>query len=759
MRRLSTALVSLALISPAISAEAPQLKTSIGRTIENFSLRDFRGKAFELDELKDKPVVVVAFLGTECPLVNLYTARLREMSVKYGARGVAFVAINANVQDSISEMAHWAKEHKLEFPVLKDVGNKVADQFAAQRTPEVFVLDDKRVVRYQGRIDDQYGIGYQRPKATASYLADAIDALLAGKLVTTAQTEPVGCYIGRTSEPDATSEVTYSKQIARILQKRCVVCHREGEIAPFALTKYEEVAGWAEAINEVIQDGIMPPWHASDKHGPYYNDPRLSADAKEQIKKWVRAGAPEGDKKDLPEPRKFTDGWRIPKPDLVIPIQNKPFDVPATGEVKYQYFTVDPGFTEDKWVRAAECRAGNRTVVHHIIAFVRSPGDGPRMRNHTIESDWLVATAPGAAAMVLPQGYAKFIPAGSKLVFQVHYTPNGTPQKDQSELGLVFVDAKTVKKEVGTWRAVNPRFKIPPGAANHEVTASHTFRKDTILMAMFPHMHLRGKSFRYEARFPDGRSEVLLDIPRYDFGWQNNYVPLPPRLLPAGTRLVCTAHFDNSAANPNNPDPTATVRWGDQTWEEMMIGYFSMVLADQDLTKGHKIVRRTDMFLERAKAKPMDVEDVIAKLAGTLKSSDAAENLYKFTLTLQDYVPQIDRVDLVVVDGEKLEILLDAHPAELDPHLLGRGAKLPAAKLALAAHAKVDKPVTYDVLSKEKASDLRFMSRGFASSHHVPVKIDGKPGAVNFWSEEPHAFPPEVIELLRRAAELIAKPH
>jgi peroxiredoxin len=744
------------LISGAIAAEAPEPKSTVGQSIANFSLRDYRGKAFALDELKDKPVVVVAFLGTECPLVSSYTTRLREMSEKYADRGVSFVAINANVQDSISEIAQWAKKHKVDFPVLKDVGNKVADQFAARRTPEVFVLDAKRVVRYSGRIDDQYGIGYQRPKANENYLVDAIEALLADKPVAHASAEPVGCLIGRTSAPDATSEVTYSREIARILQKRCVVCHREGEIAPFALTKYEEVAGWAEMINEVVQDGIMPPWHASEKHGRFFNDPRLTADEKEQIKKWVKAGAPEGDAKDLPPPRTYTDGWRIAKPDLIIPIQKKPFEVPATGEVKYQYFTVDPGFTDDKWVKAAECRAGNRAVVHHIIAFIRSPGDGPRMRNHTIESDWLVATAPGAAPMSLPQGYAKFIPAGSKLVFQVHYTPNGTPQQDLSHLGLVFTDAKTVKKEVGTWRAVNPRFEIPPGDPNHEVTASHTFRKDTVLMAMFPHMHLRGKSFRYEARFPDGRSEVLLDIPRYDFGWQNSYVPLPPRLLPAGTRLVCTAHFDNSAGNPNNPDPTAKVRWGDQTWEEMMIGYFSMVLADQDLTKGHKTVRRTDMFLERAKTtKPDQNEDLLTKLAATLKSDNAADNLYKFTLLLQDHVPQVDRVDLVVVKDDKVEILLDAHPAELDPQLPGRGAKLPAAKMALAAHAQSDQPVVHEVLSKEKAPDLRFMSRGFASSLHVPVRLDGKPGTVNFWSEEPKAFPPEAVELLRRAAALL----
>lgn len=612
-------------------------KSPLGRKIENFTLRDFRGKETSLDDFKTAPAVVVAFLGTECPLVNLYTGRLADAAKHYAKQGVTTIVVNSNVHDSIAEIAHWNDQHKLDLPVLKDAGNIVADKFGAVRTPEFFVLDADRVVRYWGRFDDQYGIGYQRSEPTEKFVEAALDEVLANKEVSRPLTESIGCYIGRVREVDETSDVTYAKQISRILQNRCVECHREGEIAPFALTSYEEVRGWAEMIDEVVSEQRMPPWHASAEHGKFRNDARLSDEEKQLIHRWSQAGAPQGDVKDMPEPRKFTTGWRIPKPDQIITINAKPFKVPARGEVRYQYIEVDPGFTEDKWIQAAECKPGNRAVVHHIIAFVRPPNaranndEAPadehpsghsRGRMGTIESDWLAASAPGAPPMNLPVGLAKFVPAGSKFVFQMHYTPNGTATTDVSEMGLVFADPAKVKKEVGTWRAVNPRFAIPPGAENYEVKAQHIFRKDTLLLAMFPHMHLRGKSFRYEAEFPDGRREVLLDVPRYDFGWQNSYVPAEPVLMPAGSKLLCTAHYDNSENNLSNPDPTATVHWGDQTWDEMMIGYFSMILVDQDLTKNPKGISRVGRFRDEVKksGQPKLSDDLKNRAAEALES-------------------------------------------------------------------------------------------------------------------------------------------
>jgi peroxiredoxin len=739
------------------SAADRETKSVLGHKIESFSLRDYRGKPFELNELKEHPIIVVAFVGTECPLANLYSARLRELAEQFRTRGVAFIAINANAQDSATDIALWAKKQQIDFAVLKDVGNRVADQFAAQRTPEVYVLDRHRVVRYAGRIDDQYSVGYHRPKPAETYLIDAIEALLHDKPVARPATESVGCHIGRTRTPDAASEVTYSRQIARILQERCVVCHRQGEIAPFALTNYDEVAGWSEMIDEVVQQGRMPPWHAVDPVGRFVNDVRLSPDEKSTIQRWVRAGAPQGDPKDLPEPRQFTVGWQIPQPDLVLAVQKQPFQVPASGEVRYQNFVVDPGFTEDKWVRAAEIRPGNRAVVHHVIAFIRPPSAGPRTDDSTIGSLWLAAAAPGTPPLVLSDGLAKFVPAGSQFVFQVHYTTNGTAQDDQSHLGLVFADPKTVAKEVGTWRAANTEFAIPPGANNYEVKATHKFRQDVLLLTVFPHMHLRGKSFRFEAEYPSGQREVLLDVPRYDFGWQNSYEFASPLRIPAETRLTCSAIFDNSADNPNNPDPTAMVRWGDQTWEEMMAGHFELILADPDAAKASP--RRTELFLKRLHAAPPSaIDELLARLDAALRLDSAAGNLREFAIVLQDEVPQVDRIDLMAVRDGGLEILLDAHPADTIPHLPGKGVKIPPGNLALVTHALGNEPARHNVLADETATDLKFMAGEFASSLHIPVTIDGGPGIVNFWSEEPNGFPAESVETLRRTAELLVAP-
>jgi hypothetical protein len=262
----------------------------------------------------------------------------------------------------------------------------------------------------------------------------------------------------------------------------------------------------------------------------------------------------------------------------------QPFDVPAKGEVRYQYFFVDPGFKEDRWIRAAECRPGNRAVVHHIIVGVVPPGQmRPGQRVGDLGSDWLAATAPGARPMVLREGMAKLVPAGARLVFQMHYTPNGTAQQDRSCIGLVFADPQSVKKQIATDKAATQSFNIPPGADNYKVEATRTFASDTLVLALFPHMHVRGKAFRYTAIYPDGEREVLLDVPHYDFNWQNSYEFAQAKRMPKGAKIFCEAWYDNSENNLANPDPTKSVRWGDQTWEEMMIGYFSATPADQDL--------------------------------------------------------------------------------------------------------------------------------------------------------------------------------
>jgi len=555
----------------------------LGRQVESFRLLDFRGKGHSLKSFDRYPILVVAFLGTECPLVKLYGPRLEKMAQEFEPQGVGFVGINANRQDSITEIAAYARRHEIKFPMLKDLGNRVADQMGAVRTPEVFVLDRERVIRYWGRIDDQYGVGYIRKAPEQHDLKNAIEDMLAGKKIGAPVNTAVGCFIGRIREPDADAEVTYSNQIARILKKHCVECHREGEIAPFELAEYDEVAGWADMIEEVVRQQRMPPWFANPEHGHFANDRRMSKEEKQLVYDWVESGAPEGDRADLPEPPTYVSGWQLPQePDFVASITNEPFKVAAEGTIEYQYFSIDPGFKEDKWVKAIEIQPGNRAVIHHILMFSGTNENIEQNIRHKFRGGaggFDGAFVPGQRFQPYPEGAAKLLPAGTRLVFQVHYTPIGTEQLDQSRVGMVFADPSEVKYEVRTSSAVNSTLQIPAFDSNYRAEAgSPPLPPEAQLLSLMPHMHLRGKSFFYEVIYSDGQRKTLLDIPQYDFNWQLAYRLQKPMELPANTRIHCVAHYDNSEANLANPDPSKNVRWGAQTWQEMLIGYFNYMI-------------------------------------------------------------------------------------------------------------------------------------------------------------------------------------
>ncbi|HEY4308753.1 MAG TPA: redoxin domain-containing protein [Pirellulales bacterium] len=618
-------------------ASAPS-KSLVGTTIANFTLQDFRGQEHSLAELKDKQAVVVVFLGTECPLARLYGPRLQQLATDFAPRGVAFLGIDANRQDSITELDAYARVHGVTFPLLKDVGNAVADKFGATRTPEVFVLDPQGIVRYHGRIDGQYsfgaGVGYAQPKSDRNDLAEALNELLAGKPISVATTDVKGCLIGRVRQPQGKSDVTYSQQIARIFQNRCQECHREGQIAPFAMTSYDEVAGWGEMIAETVREQRMPPWHANPAHGVFANDARLSDEEKAQIFAWVENGCPEGNPADLPEPKQFAEGWLMPRePDQIVYMTDEAVSIKAEGVEAYRHYVVDPKFTEDKWVKMVECMPGNRQVVHHIIVFVQPPSARPaglggraagrggetateghananvsrdedggvqrgegaraagRRRGRPLADNdisgfgFLAGFAPGTRPVVAPDGVARKIPAGSKLVFQMHYTPCGSEQMDRSAVGLMFMDKKDVTHQMSTTNVSYHQLQIPAGEPNYTVEADKTFTRDTLVMSLFPHMHIRGKSFRYEVTYPDGKHEVLLDVPRYDFNWQNSFILSEPKMIPKGTQLLCTASYDNSSENPFNPDPTKTIAWGPQTWDEMMIGWYDVSFPIAEVEK------------------------------------------------------------------------------------------------------------------------------------------------------------------------------
>lgn len=561
-----------------------------GRTVADFILPDTSGKAVALhdfferapsDKNRDKGLVIVYFMGTDCPISNLYLKDLADLAKRCQSRGVRIVGIQSNAGMTPARAAEHARQFKVAFPVLIDAKQRVAGQFGATRTAEVFVLDPQRTVRYHGEIDDRYGYTYKRGEPTRRELVRAIEELLAGKPVTIAETTPRGCLITHDERPASAASPTYARDISRILQKRCQECHRAGEVAPFALDGYDDAVEHSAMIKEVVIQRRMPPWHADPRYGKFTNDRRMTQDEIDKLVEWADNGTPLGDKNELPPPRQFAQGWQIGKPDLVFQLRHE-VKVPATGTVPYRYYVVPTNLKEDVWVQAAEARPGNPSVVHHIIVFFRDPNSGGG--EGALEDGHLCGTAPGDPPLVLPPGVARRLPAGSDLVFQMHYTPNGKATTDRSKVGLIIYKGPKGEKKP-EWAArtrpvMNTRFEIPAGDPAYRVESSFKFPDDATIYQLMPHMHWRGKDFLYELKFADGHKQTLLSVPQYDFAWQNTYRLEQPVAVPKGTTLHCVAHFDNSKDNPANPDPKKTVYWGDQTWEEMMIGWFTYSWKD-----------------------------------------------------------------------------------------------------------------------------------------------------------------------------------
>lgn len=751
-----TGAVAMALGLSAVSATG-DAEARLGKRIPDFQLRDQLGTSHTLTEFRGNKAIVVAFLGVECPLAKLYGKRLGEMEREYRDKGVTFVGVNSNQQDSVTEIQHYVRKHEIDFPILKDPTNTVADLFAAIRTPEMFVLDANGIVRYWGRVDDQYEVGVARPKATEHDLRHAIEDILADRPVAKATTSAPGCRIGRIRTPDPNGKITYSKHIAPIFRQRCESCHRDGEIAPFTLRSYDEVVGWAETIGEVVRDQRMPPWHADPHYGVFKNESRLTDDEKQLIYDWVNAGAPEGDPGDLPEPAVFTEGWQIPTPDFVATIPHK-IHVPATGVMGYKHIAVDPGFTEDKWVVAAEARADQRAVVHHIIVFVKPPGDHEDQNLTAIEqagARFLVATAPGARPLFCPEGTAKLIPAGSKLVFQIHYTPNGAECEDQSSVGLVFTDAANVKKRIKTAFSGTFVFEIPPHADDFLILARRPILYDTLLLSFMPHMHLRGKAFRYTALYPDGTQEILLDVPGYDFNWQNTYELAEPKLLPSGTVLEARAIYNNSANNPANPNPDRRVRFGEQTWEEMMIGFYEACPADEDLTRGGSPnLTRAEAFLDGLGGDGDPVGENLRGLARKALLTNA--DFRRFAIAARMLAPQVDRICIETFDKDNMRVHYAENGSGVNSRYLAVGVPQSCAGFDLTKYSKEDKPSVNDDLSKTKGFDLRLMQREFRSSLHIPFEWNGKRALISFWSKDPKAFPNLAVDVLKLVSEEIS---
>jgi hypothetical protein len=568
--------LAFCLFAAVPALHAADAEVAIGAKIDNLNFKDIRYLSRSLDDFPKKKALVLVFTNSSCPLAARYFPTLKRLEKDYRDRDVQFLAVNAGEEDTVTAMAAQAVEYEVEFPFVKDVPGRCAAALGVKRTPGVAVLDGDRKLRYRGRIDDQYRPGGGRDAPTHNDLKDALDAVLAGKDVATPETPVDGCLITLLEPRHSDDPPTYSEKVAPILRKHCQECHRPGTTAPFALTSYDQARTKAQMIAEVVAEGRMPPWFAAPGHGEFTNRRGLSADERETVLQWAAAGAPRGKEMDEPKPDFDDSKWLIGEPDLTL--QTAVFGLPSEGDVPYKYVILSHLFLDETWVQSIQILPDNPRVVHHANLAFASLGDGFQ------ESNLLTGFVPGGEPMRLDDGVARRVPKNSVVALQIHFVTTGKPEKCRLTVGFRFPRGK-VQQQPRHVLLVDHRFAIPPGAAAHPVSAGRTLDCDAVGVGLFTHMHLRGKAMTFRAVPPDSdKAETLLTIPNYSFDWQTAYHWAPGKVRFAkGTRLECTALYDNSPFNPFNPDPKATVKDGPQTWQEMMNGFVFYLDANETL--------------------------------------------------------------------------------------------------------------------------------------------------------------------------------
>jgi peroxiredoxin len=565
----------------ACAAGDRALALAPGERVDNFRLLDHRGASHELYYLSDAKAVVLMVHGNGCAIVRNALPTLKELRDQYQARGVEFLLINSNLQDDRDALAKEAAEFGIDFPILVDDLQLIGESLDVTRTGDVFVIDPKTwKVVYRGPIDDRLSYGAQRPTAKKRYLADALDAVLTGIPVEIASAEAPGCLVDLPERERRAShaQISYSAQIAPLLVDRCVACHRPGGIGPWAMTSYDKVRGFAPMVREVVRTKRMPPWHADPHYGAFVGDRSLSSEEARTLVHWVEAGAPRGSGPDpLASLDRTWSEWTLGKPDLIVEIPA--FQVPATGVIDYKYPQVANPLGRDVWVRAVEIIPGDRSVVHHVLAGVDDPADNAS-RNTAEQIGQFGGYAPGKPALPYPPDTGILLRQDASFRFQIHYTPNGKTSTDVTRVGYYFAD-KAPKYPLRVKMLAKYSLSVPPNTKAYTESVEHVFDRAVVIYSLVPHAHLRGKAAKFTAYYPDGREEILLSVPKYDFNWQTTYLLKSPKLMPAGTRLVFDMTWDNSAQNPANPDPTRIVRWGDQTWDEMNAGWIRYRFADE----------------------------------------------------------------------------------------------------------------------------------------------------------------------------------
>jgi len=563
----------------------------VGRRLPDAPFTQLAGKPLQLSGFGRQRAVVVAMTSTSCPLSKKYLPTLAKLAESYAQRDVAWILVNPQATDKRADMDAAARSLAGHGFYVPDPEGSLARAVGALTTTDVIVLDAARTVVYHGAIDDQYGQGYAVETPRHRYLADALDALLAGRQPLVAATSAPGCTLNLDPLPAAEQPLTYHNRISRIVQANCLECHRDGGVAPFPLATYEDVTAHAPMIKQVVEQGIMPPWFAAltadapadaaaaghaqpEQPSLWANDRSLAAADKADLLAWIAGGQSLGDASDAPQPRSFASGWLIGKPDAVFKFP-QPVAVKAAGVMPYQSVLIDTRLSEDKWVQAIEIQPGDREVLHHMLVYVQLPGRKESSRMDDLLDElggyWAVYV-PGNATLVYPPGFAKRLPKGAKLRCQIHYAPNGRATRDRSRIGVVYA-AQPPQHEVHVVGVANLRLRIPPGAKHHHEEAALRVPCDIQVLSLLPHMHVRATACRYRVVGEGDKSRPLLDIPRYDPNWQLLYRYHEPQPIAKGETIKFTAWYDNSERNPANPDPTQTVRWGSQLTDEMHLGY------------------------------------------------------------------------------------------------------------------------------------------------------------------------------------------
>jgi len=554
----------------------------VGMRVDDFQLLDHMGVAHRLFYYSDAPAIVVMTQGNGCPIVRNAVPAYRQVRDNYQEQGVKFFLLNSNLQDNKTTIAKEVADFGFDIPVLVDENQLVGESLNVTRTAEVFVIDPKsRKIVYHGPVDDRLTYQNQKAKAEFSYLSDALDAIIAEETVKISQVDAPGCIVNfpERDNKERHTNISYHDTIAPILEERCVECHQVGGIGPWAMTSYDMIKGFSPMIREVIRTDRMPPWHSDPNIGSFLHDRSLTSKEIKTLVHWIEAGSPRGEGYDpLADPRESLPDWPLGVPDLILTVPS--FDVPATGVVDYQRpYVVNP-LEEGKWLRASTVKVGSRESVHHVLTgyLKKIPKSG--QNNEVRWGTSVGGYAVGAESMIAREGLGTYIPAGGAIGLQMHYTPFGRGVTDTTQIGLYFYD-KRPPRMLRNSVIMDFSIEIPPEKANHAETAYLEFPKDAELFYAFPHAHYRGQSSTLAIRYPDGREEMILSLPKYDFNWQRAYEFKDPIKIPAGAKLIARYTYDNSTQNAANPDPSKKIVWGDQSFEEMLYTAISYRWTDE----------------------------------------------------------------------------------------------------------------------------------------------------------------------------------